>query len=497
MFLRYFSFLCWALNQAWEASAQKSKDGAFKVNKTLQRSILKRFDYTVAASTLVLDSSAQRIAGSDAINKIIDKANQSLTIGEDHLRNSRGSYDIYVGSMRGLGLVETASNVDRPSRTGKQLARIYQQGIEPIDKTLMSSVKPRCKFSIDELREIGKKTSLSAFTEEKMSDLLEAERLVLRKMLFGPTAPRGRRLSVGLILHAHNLMNGPVNLDQFRSLTLIKGIRTSEGNISFELPENYKSILPQWGTYQAQAFATYALESLLGIVLDRAAALESHKGEGVDLAQLLDFIIDEMTVEKDTFFEVPTDMKSWWQLNVSSLRELIIRQVDRGFNAELVETDLFALIGSGLRSARVSFLLLFFSVARLEKLLIKHGIEAWIGSKDPFRLPPQIIVQDFQEFTTKSNNIVEYARHVILRYVINQHYQNAMRKLAATPRLDTSRFSWEGNRLVPNGSHRAGTSNPRYENAVFCLSDLGYLSKNGEVTTEGYKLLKEIEGESS
>jgi hypothetical protein len=84
-----------------------------------------------------------------------------------------------------------------------------------------------------------------------------------------------------------------------------------------------------------------------------------------------------------------------------------------------------------------------------------------------------------------------------MQYVIRQHHQNAMRKLAATPKLDTSRFSWEGNRLVPNGSHRARISNPRFENAVFCLTDLGYLSKKGEVTTEGYLLLEEIEGESS
>jgi hypothetical protein len=316
-------------------------------------------------------------------------------------------------------------------------------------------------------------------------------------MLLGPAAPLSRRLSIGLILHAHILMNGPVNLNQFRSLTLINGIRTSEGNIALELPENYQSILPQWATYQAQAFATYALESLLSIVLDRATILESHKGEGVDLGQLLDSIINEMAIEEDTLLELPKNMKSWWQLEVSSLREIVSQQVELSFEAEFTEPDLYAFLSSGLRSARMSFLLLFFSIVRLEKLLKEHGAEVWLGSQDLFRLPPQKIVKDFHEFNIKSENVVSYARYLIQRYVIKQHYQNAMRKLAAVPTLDTSRFSWEGNRLVPNGSHRPGTSNPRYENAVFCLTDLGYLSKNGKVTTEGYMLLKEIEGEPS
>jgi hypothetical protein len=79
--------------------------------------------------------------------------------------------------------------------------------------------------------------------------------------------------------------------------------------------------------------------------------------------------------------------------------------------------------------------------------------------------------------------------------VIKQHYHNAMRKLAAVPKLDTSKFSWEGNSLVPNGSHKPGTSNPRFENAVFCLNDLGYLNSNGEVTPDGFAFLEEIEGQ--
>ncbi len=494
---RYFTFLCWALKQAWDVSAEKSKDGDFKVNKTLQRSILKKLDYTVAASTLVLDGDAQRIAGSISINKAINKSDQSIMVREDHLQNSRGSYDIYVGSMRGLGMVETASNVDRPSRSGKKLSQIYSESLGPNEKLLMSAAEKQRTFSIDELCLIGQKASLSAFTEVTMSDSLETERLALRKMLFGPTAPLGRRLSVGLILHAHILMGGPVNLDQFRSLILINGIRASEGNISFELPENYQSILPQWATYQAHAFATYALESLLGIVLDRAAALESHKGEGVDLGELLDSIINEMTIENNTLFEPPANMKSWWQLNVSSLRALILQQVERNFNAEFAEPDLYSLLNNGVPSARLSFLFFMFSIVRLEKLLRKYGPAAWLGSQDPFRLPPQIFIEDFRESAQKAQNVVDYARNIILRYVIRQHHQNAMRKLAAIPKLDTSRFSWEGNRLVPNGSHRAGTSNPRFENAVFCLTDLGYLSIKGEVSTEGHLLLKEIEGESS
>ena len=58
---RYFSFLCWSLQKAWESSSKKSKNGIIKVNKTLQRSILKRLDYAVAASTLLKDTDDIRI----------------------------------------------------------------------------------------------------------------------------------------------------------------------------------------------------------------------------------------------------------------------------------------------------------------------------------------------------------------------------------------------------------------------------------------------------
>jgi hypothetical protein len=494
---RYYSFLCWALQQAWEASSKKEKDGSIKVNKTLQSSIIKRLDYTVAASTLLLNSSAQRIAGSETINKRLSDPRQYFPVKADHLRNTRGSYDIYVGSMRNLGLVETANNVDRPSQTGKQLAQIYQESIGLNEKLLLSSIEEKRQFSTDELRLIGEISDLSGLAGTKSSAPIKNELQKLQQMLFGAVTPHARRLSVGLILHAHILMDGPVSLDHFRSLTLLDGVRTGDGNIAFELPENYQTILPQWATYQSHAYTTYALESLLSIVLDRAAALEAHKGEGVDIPELLDFILSEMSSEDDSLFAFPNSMHSWWELSVNSFEVQVTQQVKQGYNAKLAEPDLYAVATSGMSSARLSFLLFFFCVVRLKILMERNGVEAWIGSQDPFRLPPQKLVQDLQNFTIGSKRVADYALYVIHQYVINQHYQNAMRKLAATPSLDSSRFSWEGDRIVPNGSHQAGTSNPRYDNAVFCLCDLGYLSEDRKVTATGYQLLKEIEGRSS
>lgn len=495
---RYFSFLSWALQNAWEASAKKSMDGVIKVNKTLQRSILKRLDYTVAASTLLLDSSAQRIAGSEAINKAIDGSMQStIEVRDDHLRSSGGSYNIYVGSMRGLGLLETASNVDRPSETGKRVAQFYKLSLGNSEKILISAGKEQKHFSSDELRGIAKTAGLAAFNDEKMPDSVVEERLVLRKMLFGATAPINRRLSVGIILHAHDLMPGKVSLDEFRSLTLLQGIHTENGNIPFVLPEPYKLIIPHWATYQAHAFAIYALESLLGIILDHAQSMEAHKGEGVDCGQFLNFISDEIANDENAISEHHKDMNSWFDLDVNSLRSLIFKHVEKNFKAELSEPKLYANLKSRPSSASTSLMLFFFSIARLEFLHDKYGDASWIGSQDPFRLPPIVLIGGFREAANNGTKVIEYARNIIMQYVIKQHHQNAMRKLAAVPKLDTSKFSWEGNRLVPIGSHKAGTSNPRFENAVFCLTDLGYLDNNGKVTPDGFTFLNEIEGHSS
>ncbi len=236
---RYYSFLCWALEQAWEASSHQAEDGAIKVNRTLQSAIIKRLDYTVAASTLLLNSGAQRIAGSETINKSLSEKRQYLPIKADHLRNTRGSYDIYVGSMRNLGLVETANNVDRPSKVGKKLAQAYQESLGPNEQLLSSSIQVNRQFSMDGLRSIGQIADLSGLAGTEQSGSIENERHELHKVLFGPGTPYTRHLSVGLILRAHMLMGGPVSLDQFRSLTLLNGVHTDEDRIAFELPENY------------------------------------------------------------------------------------------------------------------------------------------------------------------------------------------------------------------------------------------------------------------
>jgi hypothetical protein len=492
---RYFSFLCWALQQAWEASAEQQKDGFIKVNKSLQQSILKKLDYLVAASTLALYNESQRIAGSEAIVKLLKTDESFFKVRKDHLRSSKGSYDIYVGSMRALGLVETAGNVDRPSESGKNLAKFYKNSLGTAEKFLMSSVINQGTVSLNELISIGKNASLSALNKPSIEDPLKIELLALRKLLFGPSAQVGRRLSSGLILRAHLLINGSVNLDQFRSLTLINGLRTNEKIIPFQLPLKYQCILPQWATYQAHALVTYSLESLLAIALDRAKVLESHKGEGVAINELLNLIANEMASDNRAIFDLPEKMKLWWNLKVSSVKSFLLQRVEQNLEADFTEIDLYTSLKSGAPSVKLSFLLYIFSVVRLEAVIIKHGPKAWSGSQDPFRLPPNVLIDDFQEAAVKDLTIVQYARHIILNFVIKQHHQNAMRKLAAIPKLDTSKFSWEGDRLVPIGSHRPGTSNPRFSNAVFCLTDLGYLSKDGKVTSEGNLLLKDIERE--
>jgi hypothetical protein len=60
------------------------------------------------------------------------------------------------------------------------------------------------------------------------------------------------------------------------------------------------------------------------------------------------------------------------------------------------------------------------------------------------------------------------------------------------------RFEIEGDRLVPLADHEAGTSSPRFENAVTVLKDLGWLTE-GTVTTptvDGDALLGGIDTEA-
>jgi hypothetical protein len=252
-------------------------------------------------------------------------------------------------------------------------------------------------------------------------------------------------------------------------------------------------ILPYWGTYQAHAFAIYALESLLSIILDHAQSLEDNKGEGVDCGQLLNFMSGEIVNDNNAIAEDHGDMNSWIDLDVKSLRKFLFKHIEKEFEAELCEPILYDTLKSRPSSVSISLMLFLFSIARLEFLNDQYGDKAWIGSKDPFRLPPKVLINDFLKAANDGTKVIEYARQILMHYVIKQHHQNAMRKLVAVPELDTSKFSWEGNRLVPIGSHKAGTSNPRFDNAVFCLTDLGYLDNNGKVTSDGFTFLNEIE----
>ena len=50
---------------------------------------------------------------------------------------------------------------------------------------------------------------------------------------------------------------------------------------------------------------------------------------------------------------------------------------------------------------------------------------------------------------------------------------------------------FDGDEMIVVAEHDAGTSNPRYNNAVYFLSDLGYL-EDGRVTSLGLKILDRI-----
>jgi hypothetical protein len=121
------------------------------------------------------------------------------------------------------------------------------------------------------------------------------------------------------------------------------------------------------------------------------------------------------------------------------------------------------------------------------------GFDAWTGEQDSFRRPPSTLVGIVEAALASRQTVDQFLRASLEDLIIRQHRENALRKLAADPSHDTSKFLLEDGGLIPLSHHQPGTSNPRYWNAVQMLADLGYLAPDGtSVTPDGEELLQRI-----
>lgn len=493
---RYFSFLCWALGEAFRVAGGVEGASEHKLNITRWREHLKRLDYLMAAVSLCVDPKAVNVAGERKVRRALEKAGGgAITLGTDHLRASTGSLAIYAGPMRQLGLIESAGDISRPTRRGRVLAQAFEcclteAGLLTIARNASSGTAPVAALQQGGLAAL---TTLPKWADT--NDAARSERAALRHAILDSTASR-RVSSIGIVLALHKLLNdraSPSTAD-FREATLLGGIQILPDDAApaevrwLELPKHYESTLKAWRIYQAHAYATLASEYLLAIALKFAARPElTLGGEGTALNRLLEAMVDSATSE------------GLLQLHAQDLNEQMVTSCTQQREARLTEVELAGRLdlSDADTCLRDSALLLVSSLARCAHLENTDGAAAWLGDNEPSRLSPRLLAAKWREAVAGDEPIPLFLARWIREHIINQHRSNALRKLAADPNRYTAKFSIEGEYLIPLAPMEPGTSSPRFDNVARFMSDLGYLDAEFRPTSSADDLLDHIAAESA
>ncbi len=511
---RYFSFLCWATERAWQKRHIINEDGRRRIRWSEWARQVKLYDFLLAAASVAYDQDSSRISGSNKISellKALPNHEVKLAIEGNHLRASTGSLSVYAGPMRAMGLLVNDQSIDRPSDAGQELAVAFQASLGDIDPDeLIAS-----GASLRQLSELGERCGLASFgsAAERYSavrqerDLLREHTLAWNRFEggFGPSAKRV--LTIGFLLEIQRSFGYRVHPGEFRHAALLQAIRVEDGRLRLALPAAYELVTVPWATYQAHAYATYALESLLGCILSAAWALGDGPGTAISRAGLTAYLL-EMVESGDVAaeLEIIEPLAGWWNGPLSAAVETLSTVVGQQTTAAIVETELVEVIQEITRKGRstdperwvaVSCLLFLLSVVRLDHLIDEHGSEAWIGGNEHQRLVPERLLTHLQQGQEDELNVQQYLERVLNEFVVQQHIGNALRKLTAMPNRDSSKLHSEGASIVVLSTHQPGTSNPRFENAGEYLRDLGYLSDDGIPTDDGLALLDAIQGASA
>ncbi|WP_242396165.1 hypothetical protein [Anaeromyxobacter oryzisoli] len=503
---RYYSFLCWALEEAF-ARTSEVVQGRERVDLRARDRELRRRDYAIAAATLAASSSSLRIIGVEKVGKALNDvpADGSLEPRDDHVRggSGAGSFETYAGPMMNLRLVHDV----RVTPRGRPLAHAFAASLHAANAEFLFAGAP---VQITALGDAGRVVGLHCLADAANAyPEVAAERDALRAAIIDwdafarPGTPRRRVLSIGLILALHRVAKGlPVDLRCFREAILLGGLRAGGGR-ELTLPDFYEGTRRAWLLYQAHANAVLALEAFLALVLD---GLVADGRACVPRSDVLDLIVEWMGAAvphpalNDGF---KLDLGGTLAARVAALKSPIAL----GWRASRAEPDLADLLVRqwsasrvGARDPRVAAAaaadLFIWSQVRLRA--VKATFEdAWLGDAEAWRLPPAILVDDLERGIAENSTVVEHVRRVVDQHVIRQHAVNVRRKLYLEPGQFTARFIENGDRLEYVTSHHPGTSSPRFDNAVSYLEALGLVTpadKSGArgLTADGEALEREI-----
>ncbi len=515
---RYCSFFCWLTKFAFIKAGGDPVAPSNEIDRNLYLKTIKRVEYAIAAATILSNENVMRIAGSINITKNIEAAEKSgkktIRFLGDHLRSANGGLSVYAGHMRALNLVASDSGVDvpLPQSDGDKLAESFEYSINQDKK--IKEIFCSESASLEDLKKIGEYCSLSNISDFAKRDLrIKSELDQLRSIIVDwekfdlGNGPSSRRvLSLGLILNIRKQLSEETSsLYRFQEMVLLGGVKLN-GNIEeLKLPLIYGKVIKEWKSYLIHSYTTFALEGLLGVLLSSSFELQREIGGKLTQEVLFEVFIQKLEKgSTQTGYTLPSELANWWENSLSDLKNILSNFIKRGRHSPITEPDLMANIQLNTKKLDVAdlndwahdaALMFVFVLTRQFLFHKKFGDSYWLGSNESFRLPPSTLQKNFEQHCLNNTSVKEYLKFACDNFVLKQHDRNALRKLAVQPKQDTVKFVKQGSSFIPLSTHEPGTSNPRYDNTISYLQDLGYLtySEQPVPTLEGLSLIQKIE----
>lgn len=526
---RYYSFLPWCM-----ADYRKREQGKTR-SKTLRDAIINR-ERVFALGCMGWHDGEPcddgRLVGSNTLKPFYEMfRNKRINISKIKYVEIP-AIDAYNASLAGLELYKLDLNKDNNryeeeiqftfdevelSELGTRVAEAYGKSIDmlPVIQNLLT----RKTFSAEHLAQWGRYGGLCEIREGAPPDQQLLIDLFFVKMKLGSRSHEFRRYTLALLLETADKLakeNVALNQDTFNDAVYFNVIKCADGSIkNITWPSYLIDIVARWNMFQFHFYLSFALETILVNVVDKARATHPE-GFTLDdfvkelgtksVIQQIGRILD-INFKKDFLEMTPQEILACSGIDIECADKPGSMKLDTnlGIRHMLSERNLHDLIAEEplffMPEGTVVALILL-SVSLLRYIKRENTAQGnWLSQAvdDPYKdITLPVILRDLREYYGDFWNTPweKLAPMLVNRFVVRQHEALALDKSWSGSRAffhtDQDVIRWRDLNYDGPTCH-----NPRFTSAVLILKDLNLLrtDKNKsdilQLSPEGQEFLKE------
>jgi len=521
---RYYSFIPWCVYDYQRREKGKPQD------RGLREAIRRRENALAVGCVFSHDGKACERGGVVGSDKVVEDyatmKKKDIDLAELHLVDAP-AFGIYYGSLVNLGVFKTTEELEEEedsdessapssdnlelSPLGLQLAHNYDSQVGTLS-AVASIASPKPVTSGRALSEIGKRGGLCELASPTAED-----RNLLRAMFFNTDQSRKkshpfRRSTLLLLLELVRQLEEhrrQLTVGVFANAVYYGTCQWDDGALQeFSWPAALVGFVPRWRMFYSHYYLSVALESLLVCVV---SALGQAGLGGIPLVDMAERIIGP-TASSDIAHLLDADLAGAFMDatpqsvlaalgSYASAASLVDSVVD--VQSPIAEWTLErhlrkSNIVPGGSGAALSLTLLSLVMGRYVRWRdTDYG--KWFANcaKDPYLdTCPPVVLNELERhfpdwFTTPWKTLAPF---VVSRFVIRQHEALAYEKSRGGTK---ALLQVDGDRVREQGQYGAiGVGNPRFNNALRILKDLGLLADDNDakltvLTAEGRQFVEE------